>query len=128
MLKLLITALVLIVSTSCTTSREQMFLSMSEAELEAYNAELPERRQIVCAEGVRRGTVGLARTVCTSKARMGRLAQRSPSGDYDFSNALFNSGFNQNIPGDRSVLPRVYFSPPPPGYDRPVIHVQSPRH
>ena len=43
MLKLLITALVLIVSTSCTTSREQMFLSMSEAELEAYNAELPER-------------------------------------------------------------------------------------
>jgi hypothetical protein len=108
---------------ACTTSREQLFLNMTEQELAAYNAELPERRQIVCAEGVRRGTVGLLRKVCTSKARMDRLIQPSGADDYSYVSGLNDPGLNRHIPDDRSSLPRVYFSPPPPGYDRPIIHV-----
>lgn len=111
---------------ACTTSREQLFLSMTEQELAAYNAELPEIRQIVCAEGVRRGTAGLVRNVCTSKARKNRLVQHSRADDYSYVSGLNDPGFNRRIPDGRSVLPRVYFSPPPPGYDRPIIHVLDP--
>jgi hypothetical protein len=54
---------------ACTTGRDELFLNMNEQELAAYNAELPERRQIVCAEGVRHGT-----------ADQKSLHQRSPNG------------------------------------------------
>lgn len=108
---------------ACTTGRDQLFLNMKEQELAAYNAELPERLQIVCAEGVRRGTVRLLRKVCTSKARMDRLIQPSGADDYSYVSGLNDPGLNRHIPDDRSSLPRVYFSPPPPGHDRPIIHV-----
>jgi hypothetical protein len=123
------TAIILAASVAlaaCTTGRDQLFLNMKEQELAAYNAELPERRQIVCAEGVRRGTAGLVRKICTSKARMDRLIQPSGADDYSYISGLNNPGFNRHIPDDRSALPRVYFSPPPPGYDRPIIHMLDP--
>lgn len=112
---------------ACTTSREQLFLAMSDQELAAHNEELPEGKQIVCSEGVRRGTAGLLRKICTNKARMERLTQRAGADDYAFVNGLNDPGFNRNMPDDRSVLPRIYFSPSPPGYDRPVIHVLDPQ-
>ena len=112
---------------ACTTGRDELFLNMNEQELAAYNAELPERRQIVCAEGVRHGTARLIRKVCTSAARMDRLIQPSGADDYSYVSRLNDPGFNRRTPDDKSALPRVYFSPPPPGYDRPIIHVMG-RH
>ena len=122
MLKFALATLAIVSLVSCTSSKEQMFLNMSESELAQYNASVPALRQIECVEGVRRTTVGLVRKVCTSKNRMARLASANAA---DPVGGLHNQAFygNRSYFDDRSALPRVYFSPPPPGYTQPVIHV-----
>lgn len=119
--------LVILVLTSCVSSAEQKFLTMSESELAAYNASMPEMQQVVCHEGIRRGTVGLLRKVCTSKSRMARLQNGS---DRNSPFTLSNPGFygSRSFNTDRTPGPRVFFSPPPPGFDKPIIHVFDYRH
>lgn len=117
--------LVAITQVGCSSARHSAFLNMSEDELASYNASVPERDQIVCHEGVRRGTVGLIRKVCTSQTRMARLSSSSRNQSLDVNSGFYNNGgFNQ----DRSLVPQVFFSPPPPGYNTPIIHVLDNRH
>ena len=121
-MKILLVIIFSFLLVACTSSTEQKFLAMSESQLAQYNESQPELKQIVCEESVRRGTVGLVRKVCTTKSRMARLATSSRQ----------DSRFNLSDPGlygtrsfntDRQPVSRIYFSPPPPGYEQPVIHV-----
>lgn len=126
MLRNIILLFGLVLLVGCNSSREATFQNMSEAELAAYNESVSQSDQVVCLEGVRRGTVGLVRKVCTSAVRMARLTNRS-------NNSAFNSGVNDGFYGsrsfynDRALVPQVFFSPPPPGYTTPIIHVRDPR-
>lgn len=117
--------LAVIAQAGCSSARQSAFMNMSEEELANYNASVPERDQIVCHEEVRRGTVNLVRKVCTSEVRMTRLTSVSRNRDLDISSGIYNS---QSIFQDRGFLPRVFFSPPPPGYNTPIIHVLDNRH
>lgn len=109
----------------CSSASHSAFLTMSEEELANYNASVSERDQIVCHEGVRRGTVGLIRKVCTSQVRMARLTSVSRNRELGISSGFYNS---QSIIQDRGFVPQVFFSPPPPGYNTPIIHVLDNRH
>ena len=117
--------LVAITQVGCSSARHSAFMNMSEEELANYNASVPERDKIVCHEGVRRGTVSLVRKVCTSKVRMTRLTSVSRNRELSINSGFYNS---QSILQDRGFVPQVFFSPPPPGYNTPIIHVLDNRH
>lgn len=116
MLRILLMAVIGFGLAACVSSRDQMFMNMSDTELAQYNAALPAREQIVCQEGIRPGTVGLVRKVCTSKSRMSRLTSNSGSNNPEF---MGSSAFHVN----RVPENQVFFSRPPPGFDTPIIHV-----
>ena len=107
---------------SCTSSTEQKFMAMNDAELAQYNASLPELKQIVCEERVRRGTVGRVRKVCTTRTRMARLTTGSQRDDRWRLNdpGLYGA---RSFNSEPRPVSRIFFSPPPPGYDQPIIHV-----
>ena len=108
---------------SCLTEKEVLLLNMSEEELSDYNATLPEHRRIECQIWHRPGTLNMTRKVCAPKTRMARLqSPGSQTGEQSFTNSSFPIfGNNRRASDERGIAPRAILSPPPPGYDKPVI-------
>ncbi len=128
-MKTLLLALLSLSAVSCAQTYNQIIRNMSAEELAAHNANLPESQQISCID-IRKG-VNLQRRVCSSNfKRLARIARYSglssdpnaiPGGYVQMNN---RSGYESR----RGNLPQVYFSAPPPGFTRPIIHVRDGRN
>lgn len=109
---------------SCTASDKSGFAQMSHDELAAYNATVAYAAQVHCVKVRIRGTTQMTRTVCGTEKQLAQRVARSSlfPGDEPYRPANYPAAFDY-----RSRMPIIYYSPPPPGYNRPVIHIRDPR-
>ena len=109
---------------SCNASDKTSFARMSSDELAAYNTTVANADQVDCVKVRIRGTIQMTRTVCGTEKQLAQRVGRSSlfPGDEPNRPANYPAAFVR-----RGQMPRIYFSPPPPGYDRPVIHIRDPR-
>ncbi len=127
-MKAILMALASFCLAACAQPYSQQYTNFSAEELAAHNESLPESQQIACVD-LRQG-VQLSRRVCSANKR--RLARLTGSGgvNRDPESGFGNYNFYVNRTGyesRRGNLPQIYFSAPPPGYDRPVIHIRDSR-
>ncbi len=127
MLKILLLGTTAIGLAACAAPHSARFLDMSPDELAAYNASVPQDQQVSCVEQNPQGTASRYNRVCSSnEKRLARLTR--PSTSVDGANTFSAGTIMQPSYGNTSFssrggnLPRIHFSPPPPGYDQPVIH------
>ena len=107
---------------SCAANDRPGFTKMSREELAAYNATVAQVDQVGCVELRVRGTQQITRTVCGTERQLARRIGGPSSFPGDEPYRPRTSSL-----GNRGQRPKIYFSPPPPGYDQPIIHIRDPR-
>jgi len=108
---------------SCAFSDKPRFSKLTPNELADYNASLAAADQVHCIEIHINGTQRMTRTSCGTEKQLALRGTGFPA------RSDMNTYEHAIAPTFRSQqrLPIISFSPPPPGYDRPVIHVRDPR-
>jgi len=111
-MRVLVLAIVALAVTSCTTSTQTSFASMSENELAAYNSRVAESDRIFCARVQnKRGTVTryVTRKSCGTLQEVGHLLNREYVLPTDSTHEFYSMERYQNRGGPNPYRgPRIY--------------------